>query len=150
MAHIATLTIQTSLTRALATLAILALAAVPASAQAPNQTGTSPPPAGQATKLHNYTLRNMATKPIESATIHMTTATDADLTTKSRVMPSSAQSFSANNAGCIDSIAVTFAGGATLRADKLNDCKQSTIVVRDNKIDLTDSAAPAAVPPHSH
>lgn len=128
-------------------LAAMALATMPALAQAPDRAATPPPPPAQNVRINSYTLRNMATKPITSATANMTNGQVADITAKGRIMPNQSQSFGANNAGCIDKLSVTFSDGTMLPDHKIEDCGKASIVVRDNDISSTSSAtAPNAEP----
>ncbi len=112
-----------------------------AQAPAPDRAATTPPPQSANTRLHDFTLRNLGAKPIEQASAHMTNGATVDITAKGRIAPSQAQAFSANNGGCLDSISIRFVGGASLQSQNLNDCDKTTVVVRDDKIDLASSAA---------
>ena len=125
----------------------VALLSGPALAQAPDRAATTPPPPAANRQLYSFTLQNLASKAIERATAHMTNGATADVTAKGKIMPNQGQSFGANNGGCLASISVTFAGGATLESAPSSDCGNSTIVVRDDKIDLTSSASRKMVPP---
>ncbi len=120
-------------------IAAAVMMAVPAFAQAPSA-GTAPPPLAQARQLRNFTLRNFASQPIEQATARMTSGADATITAHGRILPAEAQSFSTNNGGCLDSVAVRFTDGHALQARHLNDCTSTTVVVRSDKISLTNSA----------
>lgn len=127
--------------------AIVALATVGAAAQTTDRAATTPPPPSQNKQLYSYSMRNLGTRAIEQATAHMTNGATADITANGRIMPNEAQSFGANNGGCLASLSVRFAGGATLDSDHISDCNVSSIVVRDDKIDLNTSASRKMAPP---
>ncbi len=135
----------------LAAMAAATLAAVPALtpalAQKPDSAGITAPAPSINQKIHSYSLRNLASKPIVEASAHMTNGATADLTEKGRIMPNQSQSFGANNGGCVDTVTVKFADGTVLPQQQLNNCDASTIVVRDTEISLTSSATPGAATP---
>ena len=90
-------------------------------------------------QMRSSSLKNESREVVTSAEAHMTDGKDRVLT-YAPVQPSRAKEIMVPWAECLDSVAVQLNNGRTLRADHMNDCKATQIVVGDAGIGTQSNA----------
>jgi len=91
---------------------------------------------------HSFALRNLATHAIVEAQGRMQGGQDQDFTHGNPIQPSEGREIVVPVKVCLSGLTIKFDNGQTLQRDKLNDCDLTQIIVRDAKIDVTNSAMP--------
>ncbi len=81
-------------------------------------------------QMRSFLLKNESGEVLTSAQAHMTDGQNRVLTYEP-VQPNQAREIVVPRKECLDSLAIHLNNGRTLRADHMNDCKATQIVVGD-------------------
>ena len=114
---------------------IVAVASFYVSVGAYAQTYPAAPLSPKGEQARSLSLRNMSGQVITSAQAHMTDGSNRVLTHET-VQPNQAREIVVPRNACLEGVTVHLNNGSTLKADKLNDCRSSLIVVGGEGIDV--------------
>ena len=117
--------------------AALLLVAGPAAAQL----RPAAPLAPSGEQSRSFSLKNTSQHAVTRADAHMTDGQTRKLT-DDRLQPQQSRQIVVPRSECLDSIDVSLDNGRSLRAENLNDCRDTQIVVTDNGIDTGSNLNP--------
>jgi hypothetical protein len=92
-------------------------------------------------QMRSFSLKNESHQAVTSAQAHMTDGQNRVLTYEP-VQPNQAREIVVPRKECLDAVIVHLNDGRTLRADHMNDCKATQIVVGDAGIGMQSNVNP--------